>query len=208
MLDDSFAIREIRKYYEFDSTTRYFNCINQTISNLENGMTNFEDLKRDDELENRIIETLLSVFLDKLESEDTNSGILGVSKTFFSDGVSWCYKNPIKKEFVYTEMIYANSLANLKVKVKEDNGIWYIFDLKKLEKAKRPPEKPRRKSNPRKKPPKNDINRKIRKKLRDEKFIKYLELDNEKDKKWSDLEKEIGLDKKSERYSNLDKMFK
>ena len=35
-----------------------------------------------------------------------------------------------------------------------------------------------------------------------------MEMDNEKDKKWSDLEKEIGLDKKSERYSNLDKMFK
>lgn len=35
-----------------------------------------------------------------------------------------------------------------------------------------------------------------------------LEKNKEKDKKWSDLERETGLDKKSDRYSNLNKMFK
>ena len=49
---------------------------------------------------------------------------------------------------------------------------------------------------------------KIRKKLQDEQFINSLKTDKEKDKKWSDLEKETGLDKRSDRYSNLDKMFK
>lgn len=36
MPEDNFAIREIRKYYEFDSSTKYFKCINQTILNPEN----------------------------------------------------------------------------------------------------------------------------------------------------------------------------
>ena len=208
MPNDNFAIREIQKYYKFGSCTQYFKCINQTILNLENGITDFDDLKSNDELENKIIKTLLSVFLDKLNSENTNSGILGVSKAFFSDGISWCYKNPIKKEFAYTEMIYANSLTNLRVKVKNDNGIWYIFDFEKLEKAQNPPKENKREKKSRKKPPKVNINRKIRKRLNDEKFIKSLENDMENDKKWIDLEREIGLDKKSDRYSNLDKMFR
>lgn len=36
-------------------------------------------------------------------------------------------------------MIYANSVAKLKEKVRENNGIWYIFDLKKLEEAQTSP---------------------------------------------------------------------
>ena len=208
MPKDKFAVKEIRKYYEHGSSAKYFKCIDQTLLNLENGVKGFDDLKSDYELENRIIKTLLSVFLDKLELEDSNSGVLGVSKTFFSDGVSWCYKDPIKKEFVFTEMLYANSLPNLKDKVKENKGIWYIFDLKKLKNVQTPPRRAKVKRKSRNKHPKEDINRKIMKKLKDDKFIKSLETDRKKDKKWSDLEKEIGLYKKSDRYSNLDKMFR
>lgn len=164
MPEDKFAIKEIRKYYESDSDTRYFKCIEQTILNLENGITDFDDFNGNNELENRIIKKLLTVFLDKLESEDSNSGILGVSKTFFSDGVSWCYKDPIKKEFAYAEMIYANSVAKLKEKVRENNGIWYIFDLKKLEEAQTSPKGNKIKRKYRKKSSKEDINRKNQKK--------------------------------------------
>ena len=63
MPEDKFAIKEIRKYYESDSDTRYFKCIEQTILYLENGITDLDDFNGNNELENRIIKTLLTVFL-------------------------------------------------------------------------------------------------------------------------------------------------
>ena len=203
--ENLFAKREITKYYEYYSSSKYSKVIDETFSKFEQDITTFDELKTDSECENIIIKKLLKVFLDELyEQEDNPTGILGVKKGYYRDRINWGYKNPVKKEFVNCNYFYARSLAELKSKIHKNKGIWYVIDAKVAKKARYSNISYKRKSI--KSTKENDLIKDLNFKIDDFEEIRKKERENRK--KWSKLEEEAGLNKKNERYKNKDKFFK
>ena len=128
--ENNFAIKQINSYYANDGKSKYGKCIKSTLDNLENGMFDLNELLADDYNHNIIIKKLFSVFFEKLqlELEKNKTGVFGVTKAHYPDGIRWYYKNPIKKEFFRTSPVYANSLQDLKAKIKKRNDFWFILD--------------------------------------------------------------------------------
>lgn len=128
-----FAVKHITDYYSYNAKYKYFDLIDSILDRFENNVIDYDELKTNDELENIIVEKLLSVFMDKLGDEKKNNptGLFGVKRAFFTDGTNLYYKDLIKDEFVRADPIYAHNLKELKIKVKSDNGIWLVFDEKK-----------------------------------------------------------------------------
>ena len=203
--ENRFAKREITKYYESYSSSKYSTVIDETLSKFEHDITDFDELKSNDESENIIIKKLLKVFLDELyEQEDNPTGILGVKKGYYQDKINWGYKNPIKKEFVPCNYFFARSLAELKSKIHQNKGIWYVIDAKVAKKARYSNISYKRKSIKTSK--ENDLIKELNFKIDDFEEIRKKERENRK--KWDKLEEETGLNKKNERYKNKDKFFK
>ena len=132
--EESFAVKHITDYYRYSEKCKYSDLINSILENFENNIFDYNQLRTKDGSENVIIKKLISVFIDKLESEKENNptGLFGVKRAFFSDGTNLFYKNLIKDEFVKAKPIYAHNLKELKTKVKSDKGVWMAVDDKKF----------------------------------------------------------------------------
>ena len=88
--------------------------------------------------------------------------------------------------------------------VKSRKEIWCIFDKSKLLEV-QGKYKPKYKKN--KKISAKDIDRKIEKLYWNDDFWKIRDREQKNSKKWDDLDRELDLDE-SNRYDNLDKMYK
>lgn len=131
--EKTFAVKHITDYYSYNSNCKYSNLINSILDGFDNNITDYDQLKTDDDFANMIIKKLLSVFIEKLDDENENNptGLFGVKRAFFTDGTNLFYKDLIKDEFVKSYPIYASKLKVLKTKVKSEKGVWLIFDDKK-----------------------------------------------------------------------------
>ena len=131
--EKTFAVKHITDFYRYGAKCKYFNLIYSILKNFEENITDYNQLKTDDDCENIIIKKLISVFNDKLgeEKENNPTGLFGVKRAFFTDGTNLFYKDLIKDEFVKSYPIYASKLKVLKTKVKSEKGVWLIFDDKK-----------------------------------------------------------------------------
>ena len=204
--EDEFANNEIKKHYQ-SQYSKYSNCIDQTMSKISDGISDFDKLCSNDKYENIIIKKLLIVFLNHLNREKNNdSGIFGVGRSYFSDDINLYYKNLVKKEFTNSNLIYARTLVDLKNKVTENKGIWYVYDEQKknkfIKKYKYKPKKKTKKRNIKVKREKT-INQIIRKN-RKNKYLTEIKNDEKNNREKMEQIKYIGVihnkDYKDDRY--------
>ena len=202
---NQFVFKQVKYYYENDPRCEYADCIEKTLLSFEKGDFDLDLLFGENPRENIIINVLCEEFLKMLENEKGNeTGVFGVRVGNFSDGITWFYKDLFKSQFVKVNPIFADSIFDLMDKVKSKNELWHIFDKRKLLEV-QGKYKPKYKKN--KKISAKDIDRKIEKLYWNDDFWKIRDREQKNSKKWDDLDRELDLDE-SNRYDNLDKMYK
>lgn len=189
-------------YYTNTSRCRYAKCIASTFNKLEENVLELNQLLINNKNENIIIKKLFYVFCEKMkyELQNNETGVFGVTKAYFSDGVRWYYKNPIKKEFYQTYPIFANSLEEIKVKIKENNDFWFVLDGDKVKKQRNKLGKKRSPSGS------VDFKKEINSKSKDHEKMRKEEKD--KDKKREDLEKKLDLKENDSYKREIHKFFR
>lgn len=129
-----YAVRLIRKYYR--SSSKYDDLIETiftkdclyAIYNNVLDLNSFLDSKNP--MERAIVKLLIPFINNKLHSdvELNDTGIFGVKTAYDENGNNWIYDDELRSYFDYPNRIYAKTLEELKEKVIENKGIWFVLD--------------------------------------------------------------------------------
>lgn len=129
-----YAVRLIREYYgsssKFDDLIETIftkDCLNAIYNNTLD-INLFLDSKNP--MERAIVKLLIPFINNKLhfDVELNDTGIFGVKTAYDENGNNWIYDDELRSYFDYPKRIYAKTLEELKEKVIENKGIWFVLD--------------------------------------------------------------------------------
>lgn len=135
-----YAVKFIREYYEssskYDDLIRKIfrrDCLDAIYSNtldIDSFLTSGNPMER------AIVRLLVPFINNKLYSDArlNDTGIFGVKTTYDEEGNNWIYDDLLGGYFDHANRIYAQTLEELKEKVRDNKGIWFVLD-DNLEKA-------------------------------------------------------------------------
>ena len=135
-----YAVKFIKEYYE--SSSKYDDLIREIFSSdcLDAIYSNTLDMDSffasDNPMERAIVRLLVPFINNKLYSDArlNDTGIFGVKTTYDEEGNNWIYDDLLGGYFDHANRIYAQTLEELKEKVLDNKGIWFVLD-DDLEKA-------------------------------------------------------------------------
>ena len=129
-----YAVKFIREYYK--SSSKYDNLIRKIFSKdcLDAIYSNTLDIDSffasDNPMERAIVRLLVPFINNKLYSDArlNDTGIFGVKTTYDEEGNNWMYDDLLGGYFDHANRIYAKTLKELKEKVLDNKGIWFVLD--------------------------------------------------------------------------------
>lgn len=129
-----YAVRFIKEHYE--SASKYDSLIEEIFSKdcldaIYGNTLDMDSLSPSGNPMERAIVRLMVPFINNklyLDARMNDTGIFGVKTTYDESGNNWIYDDLVGGYFDHANRIYAKTLYELKRKVLDDKGIWFVLD--------------------------------------------------------------------------------